>query len=168
MMARSSAASRASGATRQALPRLAMIAALVIAATTMGASTTLAAKGGNAAGAPQYSTIALAGSMLQSTDASAATFSRGSSVWFDTSVVGLKGTEYPMVYVGCFVGETKVWGNLRSPDEVFVLGNGSNDWSRMDPPPDTTCTARLYAYGGKAIRELTDPAAGVVGFTTSG
>ena len=108
------------------------------------------------------------GQHASSTDATTATFSRGSNVWFDTKTVGLKGTEYPMVYVGCFVDGAKVWGNLRSPDEVFVLGNGSNDWSRMDPPPDTTCTARLYAYGGKAIRELTDPAAGVLGFTTRG
>ena len=174
MMARSSAASRASGATRQALPRVAMALALVVTLGTVGASTALAAKGGNAA-QTQYSTIALAGGMLQSTDPSTATFSRGSSVWFKTNVVGLKGTEYPMVYVECYstVDGSLLYGQLDHPDAEFVLGGGWSPWFDVVPSPDATCLAHLYAYGGKSkgidvIRELTDPAAEVLNFAAAG
>ena len=71
----------------------------------------------------------------------------GDAVTFTTSTDGLKGSQYPMVYVACYQGVEKVWGNLRSPDTVFTLGSGSNDWARNGGPAD--CEAWLYAYGAK-------------------
>jgi hypothetical protein len=70
-------------------------------------------------------------------------------VTFTTSASGLKGTQYPMVYVECrsVVDDEVLYGQLDHPNVSFVLGGGSSPW--WQDRDDTHCTATLYAYGGK-------------------
>jgi len=83
----------------------------------------------------------------------------GASVTFTTSVVGLNGTEYPLVYVECrsVVDGSLLYGQLDHPSATFVLGGGSSRWWSVRD--DARCLAHLYSYGGKeqghdVIREL--------------
>ena len=86
----------------------------------------------------------------------------GDSVTFTTSVDGLNGTEYPLVYVECHsvVDGSLLYGQLDHPSATFVLGGGSSRWWTVRD--DARCLAHLYAYGGKdqgydVITELTSP-----------
>jgi hypothetical protein len=146
-----------------------LVAAIVAALVLVGAVATGAAPGGADAvfagrGTTTYSTISLAG-----TSAARIQYTRGSDVRFDTKLVGLKGGEYPMVYLACYSADTGklLYGQLDHPDETFVLGGGSSDWWQIDPAPGATCYAHLRSYGGKTIRELTDPKAGILEFTAA-
>lgn len=84
----------------------------------------------------------------------------GSPVTFTTNAAGLTGSEYPMVYVECEQGTAVVYGQLDHPDATFVLGGGSSQWWVVGG--GASCTAHLFAYGGKSqgndtIRELATP-----------
>lgn len=76
-----------------------------------------------------------------------ATLTLGSNVTFTTVVPKLKGHEYPMVYVSCYQGSEKVYGQLDHPDVVFVLGGGWSPWRDVEGP--ATCRAELLVYGGQ-------------------
>ena len=161
---------RSASRTRQTLTRLGALTLVAMLATAFTAAPTFAAK---PSADPEYSTIELGG-VQAIRSGEEPKFSKGSTVDFKTKVVGLKGTEYPMVSVTCFLGDGSVaWGSLTHPDESVTLGSGANVWSSMSPTPDTTCEAHLFAFGGKykgmeVIRELTDPQAGVLSFATEG
>jgi len=187
--------STAGGTLRHGLGAVAEAAIVVAIAVTLvfgvavvgrhdpaGAADVYAAKGGNGGGggggggggatAPsEYSTISLA----SQTYAAMPQLARGLTVWFSTNVVGLKGTEYPMVIVDCFADDgTLLYRQLDHPDAGFVLGGGSSLWWLLDPSPSATCNARLYSYGGKTkggydeIRELTDPSVPALSFRAGG
>ena len=86
----------------------------------------------------------------------------GDSVTFTTRVVGLNGTEYPLVYVECHsvVDGSLLYGQLDHPSATFALGGGSSRWWSVRD--DARCLAHLYAYGGKenghdVITELASP-----------
>lgn len=85
-------------------------------------------------------------------------FALGDSVTFTTSVSGLTGNEYPMVYLECSsdADGTRVYGQLDHPNSVFVLGGGSSLWWSVGG--SAACTAHLYSYGGKSVYELGSPA----------
>lgn len=76
-----------------------------------------------------------------------ATLSLGSNVTFTAKANGLKGREYPMVYLKCTQNDAVVYGQLDHPDVTFVLGGGSSQWKLNGGP--AVCKAYLYAYGGK-------------------
>jgi hypothetical protein len=79
----------------------------------------------------------------------------GDTVTFTTSVSGLHGSEWPMVYVECSQGGTVVYGALDAPEAAFQLGGGSSQWLTNGGPAD--CTATLFAYklqGGETARAL--------------
>ena len=93
----------------------------------------------------------------------------GDTVTFTTTVDGLKGGQYPLVYVVAFsvVDGSMLYGQLDHPDVGFVLGGGSSQWHLQRD--DANCLAHLFAYGGKdrgheTIVELCAP----VAFTASG
>lgn len=74
----------------------------------------------------------------------------GGAVTFTTTTDGLKGGQYPMVYLACVtsVGRT-VYGQLDQPDATFILGGGASPWIDPNDPDyhaDVTCTGYLYAY----------------------
>jgi hypothetical protein len=71
----------------------------------------------------------------------------GDSVTFTTESYGLKGTEYPMVYMECWNSNEKLYGQLDHPYATFILGGGSSKWWATGGP--ATCKATLYSYGGK-------------------
>jgi hypothetical protein len=73
----------------------------------------------------------------------------GQSVTFSWSVDGLKGNQYPLVYVTAFskVDGSLLYGQLDHPDVAFVLGGGSSQWHQQRD--DADCVAHLFAYGGK-------------------
>ncbi|OGH07745.1 MAG: hypothetical protein A2171_02510 [Candidatus Levybacteria bacterium RBG_13_35_9] len=73
--------------------------------------------------------------------------SLGSSVTFTTKANGLKGREYPMIYLVCTQNQAVVYGQLDHPDVTFILGGGSSQWKLNGG--SATCKAYLYAYGGK-------------------
>ena len=86
----------------------------------------------------------------------------GDSVTFTTAVVGLNGTEYPLVYVECRSASdgSLLYGQLDHPSATFVLGGGSSRWWSVRV--DAHCLAHLYSYGGKSqgndvIQELATP-----------
>jgi hypothetical protein len=171
------------GATAEAGLVVAIAATLVFGAAVVtrndpaGAANVFAAKGGNGGGgggtAPaEFSTIELD---TGSTFAAAQPLARGSSVWFRTNVVGLRGGEYPMVILDCFTDDgTLLYRWLDHPDVEFILGGGWSHWWELNPPPSATCYARLYSYGGKTkggydeIRELTDPSLPPLSFHAEG
>ena len=165
---------RSAKRTRQTLLRLSALSLVVMLATAFAAAPAFAAKPDKGSSGSDYSTIELAG--VSAARSGEPTFSRGSDVKFDTKVVGLKGREYPMVYVECYADNgTKLYGRLDHPDSSFRLGGYSSNsaWMSMEPAPDATCFSHLYAYGNKVkgvlvVRELTDPAAGVLTFAAKG
>ncbi len=84
----------------------------------------------------------------------------GSAVTFTTSVAGLTGNEYALVYLKCVQGETVVYGQLDLPAATFVLGGGSSPWWEVGG--SATCVGYLKAYGSHGssdtIRELAQTA----------
>ena len=70
------------------------------------------------------------------------------SVSFTTSTSGLKGKQYPMIYLACYsvVDGSLLTGQLDHADAVFVLGAGSSQWHLQRD--DANCSATLFAYGG--------------------
>ncbi len=78
-------------------------------------------------------------------------YSIDDTVTFTSSASGLKGTQYPMIYLECrsVVDNTVLYGQLDHPDVTFVLGGGSSPWRTPDHQgEDASCVAYLYAYGG--------------------
>ena len=73
----------------------------------------------------------------------------GDEITFSVSASGLKGNQYPLVYVACrsVVDDELLYGQLAGPDETFVLGGGSSEWH--DDRDDANCTADVRVYGGK-------------------
>ena len=84
-------------------------------------------------------------------------FAFGDTVTFTTAATGLRGNQYPLVYVECrsVVDGEVLYGQLDLPETGFLLGGGSSPWW-LDRD-DVTCLAHLYAYGGKTIVELAVP-----------
>ena len=131
----------------------------------------LAGKGGNGGGkgAGGASTGGTTTSTI-SLDQAGQALALGDPVTFTTTVAGLKGGEYPMVYLECSSATdgSLLYGQLDHPDVTFVLGGGSSRWWQVGGAAD--CLAHLYAYGGKTnggydtIRELAVP----VAFDTAG
>lgn len=70
----------------------------------------------------------------------------GGAVTFEATTEGLKGYQYPMVYLAAYQGETLVYGQLDKPTATFILGGGSSDW--YGSPGPAHCEATLYAYPG--------------------
>lgn len=79
----------------------------------------------------------------------------GGEVTVTTTESGLKGGEYPMVYLACTAEDgTTVYGELAHPDAVFVLGGGSSPWITPPTPEQpnpyyrvpASCRAQLFAY----------------------
>jgi hypothetical protein len=158
---RAARAKEKTGMTTRLQTLLAVGLALTLAVAVAPA---VADKGGNGGGkgnggsgdsATVPSTITL--------DQAGQTLTLGDSVTFTTSAVGLRGTEYPMVYVECSsdADGTPVYGQLDYPNAVFVLGGGSSQWWLVGGSAE--CRAHLYSYGGKTqggydeIRELAEP-----------
>ena len=143
-----------------------MVAALVIAATTLGASSTLAAKGGGTAGTTT-SSIAIAtvngGAMLTATQK--VTPKLGDTLTFATTVAPLAGWEYPMVDLQCYqdvngdgVVDTTLLGGdivftwLDKPVADFTLGGYSSIWTERGGGA-VMCVANLDAYGWKGGKQ---------------
>jgi len=81
-------------------------------------------------------------------------------ITFTVTTSGLKGYQYPMVYVLCtsVVDGQPLYGQLAHPEETFVLGGGSSQWYTQRD--DANCTATLYAYEGlKKNAQITQLAA---------
>lgn len=79
----------------------------------------------------------------------------GGAVTFDVTTAGLKGNEYPMVYVEAFQdvdgdgqADDLVYGQLDHADATFILGGGSSLWVSRGGGA-AHCRATLYVYGGK-------------------
>ena len=139
---------RSAKRTRQTLLRLSALSLVVMLATAFTAAPAFGAKPVKNPGDSEYATIELAG--VTALRGGPPAFSKGSAVAFDTTVVGVKGAEYPRVSVTCMRADgTAAWGSLTHPEEAVVLGAGGSLWSRRSPTPDTTCEARLFAFGGK-------------------
>jgi hypothetical protein len=161
------------GAVAEGALVVAIVGALVFGVAVVGGGGPAGASAVDARTSTGYSTIDLdtSGSRV-----AVSSLQRGSSVWFKTRVVGLKGTEYPMVYVECYSKDdgSLLYGQLDHPDAEFVLGGGWSPWYDISPSPAAKCFAHLYAYGGKTkggrdvIRELTDPALPVLSFHADG
>jgi hypothetical protein len=104
------------------------------------------AGGGGVAGLPTISTIQLN---------QAGPFKFGDVVTFTTSAVGLRGGEYPLVYVECDAADGSVlYGQLDYPNAAFVLGGGSSPWWLVGG--DAVCNAGLFSYGGKTDYKLAE------------
>lgn len=73
----------------------------------------------------------------------------GDGVTFTTSVSGLRGHQYPLVYVVCYSLEDGhlLYGQLDYPETTFILGGGSSPWH--EDRDDAECVGRLYVYGNK-------------------
>ena len=76
-----------------------------------------------------------------------APYAFGDSVTFTVTSDGLKGNQYPMVYVQAHAVEdgTLLYGQLAHPEETFVLGGGSSAWH--SDRRDAHCTADVRIYG---------------------
>lgn len=70
----------------------------------------------------------------------------GDAVTFSATTDGLKGYQYPLVYLACYQGSTIVYGQLDYPETTFILGGGSSPW--WSSPGPANCEATLYAYPG--------------------
>lgn len=70
----------------------------------------------------------------------------GGAVTFSATTANLKGYQYPLVYLACYQGSALVYGQLATPETVFILGGGSSPWW-ISPGP-AACSATLYAYPG--------------------
>lgn len=70
----------------------------------------------------------------------------GDAVTFSATTAGLKGYQYPLVYLACYQSGTIVYGQLDYPTTTFILGGGSSPW--WNSPGPANCEATLYAYPG--------------------
>ena len=137
------------------------IATVLLAASLVLPAVALAGKGGNGGGNGHGNALEASSSITL--DQAGQALSLGDSVTFTTQVVGLRGSEWPMVYVECRSAATGalVYGQLDHPDATFVLGGGSSDWWLVRGA--ASCWAHLYSYGGKTsggldeTRELAAP-----------
>lgn len=140
---------------------LGLVVMLAVAVTPAFAGKGGNGNGGNAGGSGSGGSAA--GASTFKFDQQGQQVSLGDSVTFAVVAVGLKGGEYPMVYVECRseVDGSVTYGQLDHPDVSFVLGGGSSRW--RSEGGSAACTAHLYSYGGKApggydeIRELASP-----------
>lgn len=160
-MARSTAASRSSGATRRAFPRLAMILALALAATVVGASTTLAAKP-----APLSGDIELAGSSARTLGPTAMQY--GGSASFMTSVSGNMAPKgYVYVRVVCSQDDWVVYQwSSRDVDFEFPLVDQAGDNLDWDGDAADCVGQLIYRVDGKrktVIQLLDNTEFGVAG-----
>lgn len=140
------------GVGLQALLIAAIITALAFAAAAAtrsapaGGDSVFAAKGGNGSGSSgngNAGTVAANSSIsVNGTDQGLVI---GSSITFATTVAGLTGNEYALVYLKCTQGETVVYGQLDLPGTTFVLGGGSSPWLQVGGT--ATCVGYLKAYG---------------------
>lgn len=120
---------------------------LAIVLIAMAAKPTFAAKGGRHSAAQTTSSIVL--------NPTGVPPHLGGTVTFTTNVVGLAGSEWPMVGVACSQSGTLVYEALDTPDASFLLGGNSSLWLQLGGSAD--CVATLYAYsfsGGETIRTL--------------
>jgi hypothetical protein len=130
--------------------------------------TALAAKGGNGNGnstgngGNPGSGATASGITL---DQSVFTLSLGTPVTFTTSVVGLVGNEYALVYLKCVEGDTVVYGQLDLPGTTFVLGGGSSPWWQVGGI--ATCVGYLEAYGTHGGHDTTRVLAQTGAFTAN-
>jgi hypothetical protein len=129
-----------------------------------GAGLTLAAKGGAGNGNGGNSgggTGAGAAVSSIALDQAGSTLALGTPVTFTTSVTGLTGTEYALVYLKCTENGAVVYGQLDLPGTTFVLGGGSSPWWQVGGT--ATCVGYLEAYGSHGgydtIRVLAQTAA---------
>jgi hypothetical protein len=150
------------GALAEAAVVVAIALALVFGAAVLtrsdpaGAADVYAAKGGKPA--------ELQGSSSISLNQTFAGLRLGDPVTFSTTVVGLGGGEYPLVYLECtsVLDGSVLYGQLDYPDATFILGGGSSQW--WADRGAANCDAVLYSYGGKTrggydeIRLLAGPA----------
>ena len=138
-----------------------LVGAALAVALAISVAPAIAGKGGNGNGNGGNGNDATQGSSI-SLNRSGQTLAFGDSVTFATTVVGLNGTEYPLVYVECrsTADGSLLYGQLDHPDATFVLGGGSSRWWSVRD--DAHCLAHLYSYGGKdrgsdVILELAAP-----------
>ena len=76
----------------------------------------------------------------------------GGTVSFNTQPVGLAGWEYAVVRLVCSQGGQRVYAEIHSPGEPFVLGGTASAW--VTNKGDATCQANLDAMGWKAGQEF--------------
>jgi hypothetical protein len=149
------------GVVTQAIVIAAIVASLAFAAAVAmgqaptGAGSVLAGKGGHGNTAKTNS-ITL--------DQDAASLALGSRVSFTTSVVGLTGNEYAMIYLKCMQGGDVVYGQLDTPDTTFVLGGGSSPWWAVGGSAD--CVGYLKAYSTRGGPDTVRVLASTSEFTT--
>lgn len=151
----STGARHITGVAAQAILIAAIVASLLFAASILvgrapaGAESVFAGKGGHG-----NSTTTTASSIRLDQDA--ASLSLGSRVTFTTTVAGLTGNEYAMIYLKCMQGGEVVYGQLDAPDTTFVLGGGSSPWWGLGGTAD--CVGYLKAYstrgGPDSVRVL--------------
>lgn len=142
-----------------AVTEAALIAAIAVALVFAGAVAT----GHNPIGADQVAAKARA--PLTSSSISLNADSQlwlGGNVTFGTTASGLTGSQYPMVVVACSQNGVGVYVQLDHPTATFLLGGTSSLW--VQNGGSATCTATLYAYGGKTVVTL----AGPITFTAGG
>lgn len=84
----------------------------------------------------------------------------GDTVTFTTTSSGLKGYQYPMVYLVCTsdIDGSVLYGQLDYPNVAFPIGGGSSPWW-VNPEPTATCVGKLYVYGHHDIIPLAQTAA---------
>lgn len=70
----------------------------------------------------------------------------GGAVTFAATSNGLRGYQYPLVYLACYQQGVIVYGQLDLPTTTFILGGGSSPW--WESPGPASCAATLYAYPG--------------------
>ena len=155
------------GVSLQALLIAAIITALVFAAAAVslsapaGGDSVFAARGGNGNGSNGNGNAgAVAASSSISVDGTDQGLVLGSSITFATTVAGLTGNEYALVYLKCTQDGTVVYGQLDLPGTTFVLGGGSSPWLQVGGT--ATCVGYLKAYGSHGgydtIRDLAQTA----------
>ncbi len=98
-------------------------------------------------------------------DQSSFSLGLGTPVTFTTSIAGLVGNEYALVYLKCVEGDTVVYGQLDLPGTTFVLGGGSSPWWQVGGT--ATCVGYLEAYGTHAGYDTTRVLAQTVAFTAN-
>jgi hypothetical protein len=131
-----------------------VIVAIALVLTFTGAA--FAAKGGGGSGGGGGGGNVGSGSvsMIQ-LNGSGTGLKFGDTVTFSTSAVGLKGGEYPLVYVECDAADGSVlYGQLDYPNTAFLLGGGSSPWWLVGG--DAVCNAGLFSYGGKTEYKLAE------------
>ena len=74
-----------------------------------------------------------------------------SALTFTTTVSGMSGSEWAMVYVQCVDANGNVlYGQLDYPTATFILGGGWSPW-RDQPSTDAICHADLYVFNKQHV-----------------